>query len=108
MICPTCKINLIKKRIKYNLLGETLGIFPAEICPKCKEQFLSKEISEVIEKIAKEKGLWELKHKTKISKVGNSLSIRLNKKLASFFKINKGKEVTLYPENKNTIIVRIN
>ena len=104
-LCPICKGKVIRKKIQYNLLGEKIGIFPVEVCLKCKEQFFRKEISQIIEKITKEKGIWNLRAKTKVSKVGNSLAIRVNKNIASFLNLKPGQEVILNPENKKQLII---
>lgn len=105
MICPNCKTRLVKKKIEYSLLGERIGIFLADICLKCNEQFFDPKVSLEIEKIAKSKGLWDLKFKTKVNKLGNSLAIRLNKKLIDFLKIEKGEEIIIYPETKHKIVI---
>ena len=104
-LCPICKGNVIRRKVQYSLLGEKIGIFPADVCQKCKEQFFTKEISQVIERITQEKGLWNLRTKTKVSKVGNSLAIRINKKTASFLNLKPGQEVVLSPENRKQLIM---
>ena len=105
MTCPLCKGNLVKKKINYNLFGESMGIFPAEVCLKCGEQFFNQDVSLAIEKIAKEKKLWNLKNTTKLTKVGNSFSIRIGKNIVDFLKLKAGEEVIIYPESKNKIII---
>ena len=108
MICPFCKGNVVRKKIKYEFLGEILGIFPVDVCIKCKENFYTKETSMLIENIAKKKGLWNLKSKTKISKVGNSLAIRFNKSLINFLKLEKGQEFSVFPESKDKVVISRN
>ena len=105
MICPICKGNLVKKKIEYKLLGEHIGQFIGEICTKCGEQYFSKETSFAIEDIVKKKGLWDLKSKTKVNQLGNTLAIRLNKKLINYLNLKKGEEVIIYPEGKQKIII---
>lgn len=105
MTCPLCGGKLANKRISYMLFGENLGIFPAEVCLKCNEQFFKQNVSLAIEKIAKQKKLWDLKSTTKLTKVGNSFSIRIGKNIIDFLKLKQGEEVTIYPENKNKIII---
>jgi len=92
--------------MKYELMGEVLGIFPVDVCVKCKERFYTKETSLLIEKVAKKKGLWDLKSKVKVSEVGNSLAVRFNKKLVEFLDLKKGEEFSVYPESKDRVVVR--
>ncbi len=90
-------------------MEERVGLFPAEICQKCGEQFFRREVSLAIEKIARDKGIWDLRSKTKVSKVGNSLAIRVNKKLVDYLGLKKGEEIVINPENKQKIVLtRIN
>lgn len=106
-ICPECNGKLVKRKIDYILLGENLGKYNALVCKKCNEQFFEEETLQKIEDVAKEKGLWGLETKTSLSQLGNSLAIRLNKKLVKFLKAHKGDGITVAPENKNKLIVEI-
>ena len=42
---------------------------------------------------------------TKIGQAGSTLDIRLPKRIIKFFDLKKGEEVTIYPEDKNKMIV---
>jgi len=42
---------------------------------------------------------------TKVGIAGSSFVIRINKKLAEFLKLEKGKDVHLHPENQRRIII---
>ncbi len=103
--CPICNGNLIKKKVEYVLLGEKLGLFPAEACQRCNEHYFQKEVSSMIEEAAKAQGIWDLKTVTKVNKIGNALAIRLNKRLSSFLKLEKGEDIIIYPESKSKIIM---
>ncbi len=104
-ICPLCNSRIVRKKVAYNLFGERVGIFPADVCQKCGEQFFSREVSLAIEKIVNDKGLWELKSKTKVSMIGNSFAIRLNKRISNYLDLKNGELVALYPEGKNKIVI---
>src|SRR3989344_9294367 len=104
-ICPICKGRTIRKKVNYNILGEAIGVFLAEVCQKCGEQFFNKEVSITIERIAKEKGIWSLTDKTRVSKVGNALAVRINKKISEYLELKKGEEIFIQPEGKGKIVM---
>lgn len=101
------KGNLTKKQVEYKLYGVSIGKFDAEVCDKCGETFFDEDVSRKMTKIAKEKGLWGLQARTKIGQAGTTLDVRLPKKIIDFLNLKKGEEVTIYPEDKNKIIISI-
>jgi len=106
--CYICgKGRLVKKKIPYTLYGVMIGKFEGEQCSKCGESFYNEDVFDEMTKKVKKLGLWGLEMKTKLTKVGNSLDIRLNKRLIDFLGIDKGKEVTVIPENKKKIIISL-
>ena len=105
MKCPICEKGILKKgKIKEYMFGIYLGEFPAEICTKCNESFTDSETMKSIEEIAKKKGIWGLEKKTKITKTGNSLAIRIPKEIADFLKFKEGEEAYIHPENHRLIV----
>ena len=60
-----------------------------------------------IDEAVKAKGFWGLETKTKIGKVGDSLDVRIHKRLAEFLRLSQGKEVTIIPEDRQTFIVKV-
>ena len=106
--CYICeKGRLTKKRVDYNLYGVNIGKFNAEVCDKCGEIFFDEDTSKRMTEIAKKKGLWGLQTKTKIGQAGTTLDVRLPKKIIEFLNLKKGKEVEIYPEGKNRIVISI-
>lgn len=103
--CEECGGNVTRKKIDYIYMGENLGKFAAEICAKCNEQIFDEETFQKIETLAKSKGLWGLAAKSKVSQIGNSIAVTINKKIAGFVNLKKGEEVRVYPESKNRIII---
>ena len=87
------------------MYGIKLGDFEAEVCTKCGDQVFDEKVSDQIDEIAKEKDLWGLGAKTHIAKYGNSLAIRIPKKIADFMHLKEGKEAYIHPEDKSKIIV---
>ncbi len=106
--CYICeKGNLTKRRVDYNLYGITIGKFNAEVCDKCGEIFFDETTSKKMTEIAKKKGLWGLQTKTKIGQAGTTLDVRLPKRIIEFLNLKKGKEVEIYPEGKNKLVISI-
>jgi YgiT-type zinc finger domain-containing protein len=104
--CYSCgKGNLVKKKVDFKVYGVSLGRFDAEVCGNCGETYFDEDVSDKIDAIAKKKGLWGLEATTKVGKVGNSIDIKLNKRIADFAGLKKGEEVRIYPEGKNKIII---
>lgn len=105
MKCPICDKGSLKKgKIKEYMFGIYLGEFPAEICIKCNESFTDSETTRKIEDIAKKKGIFGLGIKTKITKTGNSLAVRIPKKIADYLKLTEGKEAYIHPEDNKLVI----
>ncbi len=86
------------------MFGVYLGEFLAEICNKCNESFTDEKTTRAIEQAAKKKGIWGLGKKTKITKTGNSLAVRIPKEIANFLKLTEGKEAYIHPEKDRLII----
>lgn len=105
MKCPICGKGILKKsKIKEYMSGVYLGEFPAEICTKCGESFTDSKTTREIEEVAKKKGIWGLGAITKITQTGNSLAVRIPKKIADFLKLKKEKEVFIHPQDHKLII----
>ncbi|MFH1399440.1 MAG: AbrB/MazE/SpoVT family DNA-binding domain-containing protein [Candidatus Woesearchaeota archaeon] len=104
MKCPICKGNLIKSKTKEYYFGEYMGEYPAEVCDKCGETFLDSKAMQKIESKAKAKGIWGLGFSTKITKTGNSLAIRIPKKIAKYLTIREGTSVYIHPEKDRLVI----
>jgi YgiT-type zinc finger domain-containing protein len=105
MRCPVCgKGTLREGKIKESMFGIYLGDFPAQVCSKCGESFTDGETTKAIETAAKEKGIWGLGRKTKVTKTGNSLAIRIPKEIAKFLKLEEGSETFMHPDKDRLII----
>jgi hypothetical protein len=106
---PKCGCGglVLKKKVDYSLYGVSLGKFEAEVCNKCRETLFSEEISKQISDTTKAKGLWGLEAQTKVAQAGDSLIIRINKRLAKFYGLKKGEDVTLAPKDKEELCILI-
>ncbi len=106
--CYECeKGQLIKKSVEYEQYGRGIGRYPAEVCPKCGEVFFSGDAVEKIEQELKKRGLWGLGTKAHIGTSGNSLDLKLAKKLADFFHLRKGQSVFIEPKAADRFEVQI-
>ena len=105
MKCVICeKGSLRKGKIKEYMFGVYLGEFPAEICTSCDESFTDSNTTKNIEDIAKKKGIWGLGASTKITRTGNSLAVRIPKKIVDYLKLKEGKDAYIHPD-KNKLII---
>ena len=105
MKCPICNKGTLKEnKIKETMFVVYLGEFPARLCTKCGESFTDEKTTKEIELAAKEKGIWRLGKKTKITKSGNSLAIRIPKDIIKFLDLKEGSEAYIHPE-KNKLII---
>ncbi|MBL7148173.1 MAG: YgiT-type zinc finger protein [Nanoarchaeota archaeon] len=105
MKCPVCEEGTLKKKkIKEYMFGVYLGEFPAEVCTKCNESFTDSNTTKKIEEVAKKKGIWGLSAITKITKTGNSLAVRIPKKLVDYLHLENNKEIYIHPEANKLIM----
>lgn len=107
MKCEECGGKTVRRKVAYAHLGVMLGNFPAEVCGKCGETIFDMKAAKAIERKAKQLGVWGLTARTKIGMSGNSLDVRIDKRIADFMKLKKGKEVTLQPEGRDKLVVYI-
>ena len=56
--CDECGGKIVKKLVDFGLYGVSLGKFNAEVCTKCGEECFDEETSDMIDEVAKAKGLW--------------------------------------------------
>lgn len=103
--CPICEKGTLRPaKEKHVMFGINLGTYPGEKCNKCGEVFTDAKVMEKIEKIAKQKGIWGLGKKTKIARSGNSLAVRIPKRIAKYLGLKEGKEAYIHPEDHKLII----
>ncbi len=108
MKCDECdKGTLHSKRVNYILLGQNLGKYDALVCDYCDETIFSGETFELVEKKAREKGLWEIAAKTRIGTSGNALDVKLPKSIINFMQLKKGQEVLIEPIDEKKFQVNV-
>lgn len=109
MKCTACDTGRYEKRkVPYVFLGETIGTFDALVCNHCHETLFESAASDKIEAEVRRRGLWGLRARSTVSKVGNALDVRIPKALAEFLSLKKGQEIILEPldRTKLQIVVR--
>ena len=107
MKCIMCEGNTIKKNIEYREFDVSLGSFKADVCKKCGETYFDEETVGEIQAKSKQLGLFGLAKKVKIAEIGNSIAIRIPKEIAEFLKLDKGKEVIIFPESKHGLRISL-
>src|SRR3989338_1034002 len=107
MKCVFCNSVTEEKTIDYKEIGTNLGKFKAEVCTKCGEVFFDSETAAKIQAKSKELGLFGLAKKAKVAEIGNSIAIRVPKRLAEFVGLKKGQEVLITPKEKNELSIEV-
>lgn len=108
MKCTLCKTGKYEnKKVPYVFLGENIGKFNALVCNNCNETLFESDASDKIEAEVKNRGLWGLRVRSRVSKVGNALDVRINKTLAEFLSLKKGQEIILEPIDRNKLQIII-
>lgn len=107
MKCEECDGKVVKRNVPYAHLGVMLGNFPAEVCGKCGETVFAIGAAKEIERKAKQLGVWGLTARTKVGMSGNSLDVRIDKRIAEFLKLKKGTVVTLQPEGRDKLVLYV-
>lgn len=85
--------------------GFDLGVYVADVCPSCGEVFWKENDVRRMEQRAKKIGIWGLEQKTKVATVGNSLAVRIPKRLANFLGLRHGAEVLIHPMGKDKLVI---
>lgn len=96
-----------KSRTEVEFFGIDFGVQPCEVCNECGSEYISQELLEQIEAEVKKKGLFGLERRSRITKSGNSLVIRVPKEIADSLHIGKDSEITIYPSDKKRLVVEI-
>lgn len=107
MKCVFCNSVTEEKIVDYKEVGVSLGKYKAMVCTKCGEVFFDSETAAKIQAKSKETGLFGLAKKTKVAEIGNSIAIRIPKRLAEFVGLKKGKEALIMPQGRNKLSIEV-
>lgn len=106
MICK-CGKMMVEGKAEFKIYSVSLGNFNATVCGSCGAVKFDEASSDAIYKLMLEKGLYGLESRTKVGKVGDSLVIRLPKKIAGFVGLRKGFDVKLSPLDRHSLLVEL-
>ena len=104
MKCTACGGKVMKKKIEVAMAGTGLGEFDGYRCGKCGEEWFDEKTVDRIQEIARKKGVWGTEVRSKISYSGNSLIVRIPKKISELLGLRKGTEVSLRPEGRKLVV----
>lgn len=107
MKCPICDGRMERMKVEYEYHGIRIGEFDADVCADCGEAFFTEEASDDIDRIAKEKGLWGMEVRSKVSYSGNSLIVRIPREIVEFLDLEKGDNIRIHPEGKRRLVVEL-
>lgn len=105
MDCPVCEGKMKKSMEQYSFAGVKFGEFDAEKCAKCGEVFFSEAASDKIDEKARALGLWGMGQEGRLGYSGNSIIVRVPKKVAEFLDFREGKTVYIHPEGRKRLVV---
>jgi len=104
--CPVCgRASLRREKRHAEQSGFDLGVYVAEVCPSCGELFWDEKDVAKMEQKAKAIGIWGLEQKTKVAVVGNSLAVRIPKRLANFLGLKRGTDVLVHPMGRDKLVI---
>jgi len=104
-VCEECGGRVIRRKVRFSLYGETVGLYPAEVCSRCGEEVFSEETAMDINAEAKRKGLWGLEAKARVTRVGTSVAVVINKRLVKFLGLRLGDDLYIRPESRHRIVM---
>ncbi len=79
-----------------------------ERCDRCGSEYFPEESMKIIEQKLKQKGLWGMQRKEVIFwKSGNSVVLRIPRKIANTLDIKANQKAFMYPEGENKLIIEI-
>jgi len=105
--CP-CGGKVKWRKRKVVIDGVDCGILAVEYCNKCGSEYFPEESMEIIEKKMKEEGLWGVERKeVSFWKSGGTVVVRIPAKIAHSLHLKANTKATLYPENKNKLVIEI-
>ena len=102
-----CGGNLKKTKVGVEFFGIDFGLRDAEVCTSCGSEYLDQETMEEIEKEVKERKIFALERKVKITKSGKPLVIRIPLEIAESLNIHYKSLVQLFPVDKDRLEVKI-
>lgn len=107
MKCIICNGDLKEKIVEHKEVGVLLGKYKGLVCSKCNEVFYDAETAAKIQAKSKELGLFGLAKKAKVAEVGNSLAVRIPKRIADFLGLKKESEIKIVPKSHHEVSIEV-
>ena len=102
-----CGGRLKRSFTEVEFFGIDFGIKRANVCIACGSEYLPQEVMEEVEAEVKRKGLFGLETRGRVAKSGNSLVIRIPKKIAESLKIKRDLPIVMYPSEPRKLIIEV-
>ncbi|KAF5411310.1 MAG: hypothetical protein C5S38_09545 [Candidatus Methanophagaceae archaeon] len=87
--------------------GIDFGLRDAEVCTACGSEYFDQETLKVIEEEIKERKIFALEKRVRVTKSGESLVIRIPLEIAEFLNIHYKSLVQLFPVDKDLLEVKV-
>ncbi|MCS4540916.1 MAG: AbrB/MazE/SpoVT family DNA-binding domain-containing protein [Euryarchaeota archaeon] len=98
MKCPTCNADMVKRQIEWKK-----GIYVrADVCPKCKEEFIDLEEHERAMREYTTQNITKLKRN--VIKLGSSLAIRIPKDIETSLGLKEKDSVEIFSTREGIVI----
>lgn len=106
--CPICEKGTLSKRVvDYEVYGQVIGRYPAEVCSACAEQIFDAKTAAKIERREKELGLFGLSRESHVRRIGHSLGLVIPKSIADFLGLKPDERVVVKPEGKRRLAIEL-
>ena len=105
--CPCGgKVKWVEKEVRIE--GINCGTLDIEFCETCGSEYLPEESMRIVQQKLKEKGLWGVEHRAvSFWKSGNSVVLRVPKKIADVLHLKPAMRAFIHPEGKNKLVVEV-
>ncbi len=102
-----CGGKLVEAQIHVEHLGIDFGLRPGAVCTSCRDEYISDEVWEEVEKKVKKLKLFGLERKVKVRKSGNSLIVTIPPEIARFIGAKAQALVSLLPFERGRLEIQV-
>ena len=102
-----CGGRLEERASEVEFFGIDFGVRKVEVCADCGTEYLSQETMEEVEAEVRERGLFGLERRGRVSKSGNSMVIRIPQEIVKAMKLKRDLPIIIYPSDKDRLVVEV-